>query len=207
MRLLNGSFRDIERVNRYFGGIEPVRAAILALRPRTVLDVGCGVADLPRAIVEGARRVPFPIRITGLDASSEVLSLASSRAATYPEIAFVRGTGEEIPFPDDSFDAAICTLTLHHCEPPAAVKLLQNMRRVARHVYVADLRRCRAGLIGALAFSRGLSCNLLTRHDAPMSIRRAYTPIEALKLAYAAGWSRPTVRATPFFRMVLSDAA
>jgi len=45
----------------------------------------------------------------------------------------------------------------------------------------------------------------MTRHDAPLSVLRAYTPDEALDLARQAGWKNPRVRRTRFFRMVLSD--
>jgi len=203
--LLHGSFRDIAFVNQYFGGISPVREAILALRPQSVLDVGCGFADLPRAIARDARKNMLKIQITCLDSNPDILDLARQRSADYAELLFVLARGEALPFPARSFDAGCCTLALHHCEPEAAVGLLRELRRVTRHPMIADLRRCYGGLLGAYAFSRLLSHNRLTRHDAPMSVRRAYTPLEALELAREAGWRKPSVRTTPFFRMLLTD--
>lgn len=205
-RLLNESFQDIERVNRWFGGIAPARDAVLALRPASALDIGCGAADLPRAIADSARKLRLSINITCLDANSDILAIAAQRSSKYPQLSFVHGDGDALPFLNSSFDTATCTLALHHCEPKIAIALLREMRRVTPHPIVADLRRCVSGLVGAFLFSRLLSRNSLTRHDAPMSIRRAYTPDEARQLAYDAGWERPLVRKTPFFRMILTNA-
>lgn len=43
---------------------------------------------------------------------------------------YVRGSGDQLPFPDNSFDGVIAHATLHHCRSPHAVLL--EMYRVAR---------------------------------------------------------------------------
>jgi hypothetical protein len=52
---------------------------------------------------------------------------------------------------------------------------------------------------------RATTRNRLTRHDAPLSVRRAYDAREALALAREAGWRSPRVEREPFFRMTLVD--
>jgi hypothetical protein len=91
---------------------------------------------------------------------------------------------------------------LHHLEPPEAVKLLREMARVAREaVIVNDLDRARPWLLGAQILSRLATRNRYTRHDAPLSVRRAYRPDELAALAKRAGlregarlWTRPRYR-------------
>ena len=62
------------------------------------------------------------------------------------------------------------------------------MRRVARRgVIVNDLVRGWFGYLGAWLLTRVLSDNPLTRHDGPLSVRRAYTPVEMARLAERAG--------------------
>ncbi len=54
--------------------------------------------------------------------------------------------------------------------------LLRELRRVARLTpLVCDLRRSAVALAATWLWSR-TSRNRLTRHDAPLSVRRAYTP-------------------------------
>ena len=117
----------------------------------------------------------------------------------------MRADGGALPFGDGAFDVVICTLALHHFEPAGARALLRELRRVARIVpVVCDLRRSALAFAATWLWSR-TSRNRLTRHDAPLSVRRAYTPAEALALARDAGWRAPHVRREPFFRMTLTD--
>ena len=200
---LAGNLRDIAFANARFGGLAPVVRAVAALDARTVLDVGCGAGDLALAIV----RARAGVRVTCLDVSEQMLDVARRTAAGHPAIDFVRADGGSLPFGDGAFDAVTCTLALHHFEPAAAGVLLRELRRVAsRGPVVCDLRRSAVAFVATWLWSR-TSHNRLTRHDAPLSVRRAYTPREALMLARDGGWRAPAVRREPFFRMTLTDAA
>jgi len=201
------NLRDIERANRWLGGIAPVRSAIFRLGASSVLDVGCGSADIPLALVAEARKRGATLRVTCLDSSPQMLAIAQARAGSEPALSFVQGDGRALPFPDGAFDAVTCNLALHHFDPPAAIGLLREMRRVARlSPIISDLRRALMGYVGASLLSRIFTRNRFTRHDAPLSTRRAYTPPEACELARQAGWRNPRARRGPFYRMLVIDA-
>ncbi|HEY8312832.1 MAG TPA: methyltransferase domain-containing protein [Candidatus Baltobacteraceae bacterium] len=202
---LEGSLRDIEAANRWLGGAAPVRARIREWRPQRLLDVGTGSADIPRALLEDARRDQRPLVVTCLDSNVQMLGIARARSGCDAAITFELGDGTSLPFADGAFDVAMSNLTLHHIDPEPAVAFLRELRRVGRIPLVTDLYRSFPTLAGAWLFSRLVSNNRLTRNDAPLSARRAYTAREALALARAAGWRSPTVRHAPFFRMVLFD--
>jgi len=202
---LEENFRDIEKANRYLGGLSAVGSAVRSRHPVTVLDVGCGSADVAHFLVREARAARKAMSVTCLDLNAEVLQIARERHSD-PALSFVLGNGGALPYEDASFDVVMCNLTLHHCDPSAAVLLLGELRRVARTApVVTDLRRSRVAWAGAWLLSAIFTRNRLTRHDAPLSVLRAYTPREAVELARQAGWRNPHVRLTPFFRMVLTD--
>jgi len=202
---LEENFSDIERANRWLGGLSAVQFATRALRPQTILDVGCGSGDTAQFLARTARAQGRSVRVTCLDVNPDVLAIARKRHGD-PDLQFVTGNGESLPFEEASFDVAMCNLTLHHCDPGAAVALLRELRRVARVApVVTDLRRSRAAWAGAALLVSIFTRNRLTRHDAPLSVLRAYTPLEALALAREAGWKNPRVRRMPFYRMVLWD--
>jgi ubiquinone/menaquinone biosynthesis C-methylase UbiE len=202
---LEENFRDIERSNRLLGGLSAVESAMRALVPQTILDVGCGSGDTAAFLARKARAAGRRLSVTCLDVNPDVLTIAKKRNGD-PDLRFVRGNGANAPFDDASFDVAMCNLTLHHCDPSAAVALLRELRRVARaRPVVTDLRRSRAAWAGAALLVSIFTRNRLTRHDAPLSVLRAYTPREALELALEAGWKNPHVRTAPFYRMVLWD--
>jgi SAM-dependent methyltransferase len=203
---LAANFVEIETANRHFGGVRPIVREVLRQRAHSVLDVGCGSGDVVRALVREARRRGRGLDVVASDYSDAVLAIARDRSASETSIRFERADGRALPFADSSFDVATCNLALHHFEPPDAVALLRELRRVSRITpLVSDLVRSRVGFAAAYAFAHLIARNRLTRHDAPLSVRRAYTPAEVSALARQAGWSAPVVRRAPYFRMVLTD--
>jgi ubiquinone/menaquinone biosynthesis C-methylase UbiE len=137
--------------------------------------------------------------ITAVDNRAEVLAAA---VALRPQLATTTGLeltvadGRGLPFADDAFDVAHASLVLHHLEPNDAPALLREMARVAgRGVVLNDLSRGQLALAGAWILSHLFTANRYTRHDAPMSVRRAYTLDEALALLIMAGL-RPVYSAT-----------
>ena len=203
---LAGNLEDIAFANRWLGGIAPIVREVRRADARTILDVGTGCADVPHAIVRDGRRRGVEVRATCLDHNEQMLTIARRRTGDDERLTFVLGTGERLPFDDSAFDVVTCTLALHHFEPPAARALLAELRRVARRTpIVGDLVRSALAFAGTWLYAHVVSRNRLTHHDAPLSVRRAYTAAEALALANEAGWRAPIVRREAFFRMTLTD--
>jgi SAM-dependent methyltransferase len=203
---LEGNLADIAFANRWFGGVAPIRREIRRTAARSILDIGSGRGDVPLAIVRDGRRRGVDMRVTCLDHSAAMLDIAKRATGNDDRLTFVCGSGERLPFADGAFDVVMCTLALHHFEPPEAHALLREMRRVARLTpIVGDLTRSALAYAATWLYARATSRNRLTLHDAPLSVRRAYEPAEALALAREAGWRAPRVRREAFFRMTLVD--
>jgi ubiquinone/menaquinone biosynthesis C-methylase UbiE len=204
---LEANLRDVAFANAHFGGTAPVVRALRRLNACTVLDVGSGAGDVPLALVRDAARRGVRVHVTCLDRSAQMLEIARRETGAGAAFAFVCADGAALPFGDGSFDVVTCTLALHHFDAEPARALLRELRRVARvSPVVCDLRRSALAFAASWLWSR-TSRNRLTRHDAPLSVRRAYTPGEALALARGAGWRAPRARREPFFRMTLTDEA
>jgi SAM-dependent methyltransferase len=194
-RALVGNLRDLARLNRRLGGVRISAAAIDALAPGTapisVLDVGTGGADIPLALIERGRTGGRLVTVTGVDSRPEVIAaavIADPRMAATGELALHVGDGRALPYADGSFDVVHASLLLHHLDPVSARALLAEMRRVARRgVVLNDLVRGRPAWVGAWLVSHLLTRNRFTRHDAPLSVRRAYTVAELTALLAAAG--------------------
>src|SRR5260370_7103417 len=97
---------DIARVNGLFGGrmvtmihVKRLLAALPADHLITVLDVGTGAGDIPRALVRWARSEGRRIRVFALDRDADTLKIAAQVVRDYPEITFLRPAPRPLPTP------------------------------------------------------------------------------------------------------------
>jgi SAM-dependent methyltransferase len=100
------------------------------------IDVCCGSGVLTEAIVEHNS----PIGIVGVDVSSDQINFARQHRAR-PNVTFETGDAMSLPFPDSTFDVAVCGLGLNYIPSPACG--LEEFQRVTKPggaiaVYVWD---------------------------------------------------------------------
>ena len=210
LKELSANLRDLERINRLFGG---TRLILRYLKPMIhrhparevhILDVATGGADIPVAIAQWARGQRRQVRIVGVDKNPQVLRAAAERIQGYPEVILVAGDALALPYPPQSFDIVLCSLTLHHLTYPEGVRLLVTLDRIGRWGFIInDLLRSWHGY-GLTWLAMHLFCRgRLVRHDGPLSIRRAYTLPELREMVKAAGIQGVEIRSHPFFRVTL----
>ena len=87
-----------------------------------VLDLGCGTGIVARLLRE---RLGVAARITGLDASPDMIETARSLA---PELEWRVGNAMDLPFADASFELVVAQQMLQFVPEPAAA--LREIRRV-----------------------------------------------------------------------------
>ncbi len=205
------NLRDIRRVNRFAGGTAVVLRhlpELLADVSRgttiTLLDIATGSGDIPRALVRWSRRRGYVFRVLATDVSEDVLVIARRETADEPTITLEACDARALPYPDGAFDIAVCSLALHHFPRAEAIMVLAEMGRVSRRgIILNDLVRTWPGYVGAWLLGNVTTTNRLTRHDAPLSILRAFTPDELGTMAREAGLSHIEVTPHLFWRMAL----
>jgi ubiquinone/menaquinone biosynthesis C-methylase UbiE len=195
---LAANLRDLRRINRLTGGAGLSVRATRTLLPHggDVLDVGTGGADIPVLLLDDAQRRGVRLDVTATDARPEVLDAAclvrpSLRSSAGLTLAVT--DGRDLPYPDASFDVAHASLVLHHLVETDALAFLRELGRVARiGVVVNDLARGRLAWAGAWVITHTIASSQYTRHDGPLSVRRAWTRDEMVEMLGLAGLE-PTV--------------
>ena len=192
---LAGNLRDLRRLNRVTGGGALSARAVRALGREapvaTLLDVGTGACDIPELLIADALRRHHPLHVTATDSRLEVL--AAARAVrpgldAVPGLTLAVADGLRLPYPDGSFDVAHASLVVHHLAPDEAIVFVRELRRVARSgIVVNDLDRSWTSLLGAWLLAHGIATSRYTRHDAPLSVRRAYTRREMTEVIRESG--------------------
>ena len=203
------NFRDIQRVNQLLGGTSTILrhlpallASVPADRPATILDFATGSGDIPLAIIRWAERRKRPVTIVATDFSDDILALARVQLAGQPNVTLERYDARDVPLPDGQFDIVLCSLSLHHFTPDDAIRVLREMDRLATSGFILnDLRRGRLGYVAAWVAARLTTRNRLTRNDAPLSVRRAYTVAELADLLRRARVKGAKITTHRWFRM------
>jgi ubiquinone/menaquinone biosynthesis C-methylase UbiE len=109
-------------IGRFF---DRLRAVVAELRPRTVLDAGCGEGEMLRrgVLPNGLHPVCLDLRADSLAEVSEPMR--------------VRASIQALPFAARSFDVVTCLEVLEHLDDPASA--VRDLARVAREAVVLSV--------------------------------------------------------------------
>lgn len=173
------SLHDLRHINEWFGGTRTTISLVRRIVKETgqselsLLEIGAGLGDVPLGAQRTLEEDGIGLRVTLLD----------RRWSHLPSngIPSVSGDAMQLPFSDDSFDVISCSLFAHHFEPEALPCMVTEALRVCQQaVLINDLIRSRLHL--ALVYmGLPLFRSRVTWHDAPASVRRAYT-LDEMKL-------------------------
>jgi 2-polyprenyl-3-methyl-5-hydroxy-6-metoxy-1,4-benzoquinol methylase len=186
---------DLERIrqlNRWFGSYHLVLSFIRRwIRPADklrVVDLATGSGDIPRLIVDYARKISAKVEIDALDRQPATLEIARRLSADYPEISYREANILEWNSVG-SYDITLCTLALHHFSNEDAVRILRRCCQVSkRFVLVSDLRRSFSLVTGVYFLTTLFFREPMTRYDARLSAIRAFSFSEMRDLAMRARW-------------------
>lgn len=198
------SLRDVARANRFLGGTAAVLGRLdELLRPvppgtaLTLLDVGAGVGDIPRAARERAARAGIRLRLVAIERHPA----AARHAALGGGVTAVLADAAALPLASRSVDLVLCSQLLHHFRGPALTAIVAELRRVARlGVVVAELVPSRIAALGLWLASYPLGFRAVSRRDGVTSVMRGFTG-PALREACAEAGADAAVRVHPLFRV------
>jgi hypothetical protein len=210
---LRATLDDLDFLNAWFGGyaltLSRIRRAESRLPPGrclTVVDVGGGRGDFALNVVRWARRRRRPVRVLVVDADRATLALARRRTAAHPEIVLVQADAASLPLRRGTADVAVASLTLHHLDRDSAVGCLAEMAWASALAIINDLLRTRTSLALVWLSTRLLRLHPVSRHDGPLSVRRAYSAAELTRLAEQAG-VRARIRRYPWLARLVAEIA
>ena len=195
------SLNDLRRINRWFGGVTTARSLVRVVAQRTglkqltMLEVAAGSGDVPTR----AAQTLAP----GIELKTTLLDRSPVHLRDAKESRRVAADALALPFPDSSFDLVSSTLFMHHLAPDDVARCVGEGLRVSRHaVLINDLIRHSVHLAAVYA-SLPLYRSRLTWHDAPASVRQAYTPAEMRAMLRDMPAARVEIRSSYLFRMAV----
>lgn len=198
-REVRDSINDLQRINSLFGGISSTTAMIREVARKanakhlSLLEVASGAGSVPMSAKE-------KLANDGVELEVRLLDRAQSHLPSNGIPVFV-GDALALPFPDNSFDLISCGLFLHHLDPAQVLAFARESLRVAkRAVLISDLIRSRLHLL-LTQIGLPLFRSRITWHDAPASVRAAYTRTEMRDMLRDCGARQIEIGTHYFYRM------
>src|ERR1700755_1060699 len=186
--------REIALVNRFAGDYWALRRSLLAEVLQTgrkvfaVIDVGAGSGELLRQITMFAGRHDLSTELTGVELNPEAALAMQNETRDFPNITALEANALDLPFPDHSFDYAMCALFTHPLPELEIITALKEMNRVARRgVYVIDLHRHPLAYLLYTTVGKVFLKGRLVRSDGALSILRSFKRDELRQLGERAG--------------------
>jgi ubiquinone/menaquinone biosynthesis C-methylase UbiE len=199
------SLSDLRLINRWFGGNATTASLLTDLAKRSgsqslsVLEVASGAGDVPRTVQQKLQTKGIALEITLLDRIGAHLGTGHCKGEVSQRA--IVADALSLPFASSSFDAIHCCLFAHHLAPKQLIHFVNEALRVCRTaVLINDLIRSPLHL--ALVYA-GLPLfrSRITRHDAPASVRQAYTQKEMDEILKQSAASKVDIRPRYLFRM------
>jgi 2-polyprenyl-3-methyl-5-hydroxy-6-metoxy-1,4-benzoquinol methylase len=189
---LEGDLRNIRQLNRWFGSHRLVSQFVRRWIERgdklRIVDLATGSGDIPRLIVDYARKIGAEVEIDAVDKQSATLEIARKLSVDYPEIFYSEANILEWQTAR-AYDIVLCSLVLHHFSDEEAVRVLRRCRELSqKFALVSDLRRGLPATAGVYFLTALIFREPMTRYDARLSAARAFSFKELDKLARQAGW-------------------
>jgi ubiquinone/menaquinone biosynthesis C-methylase UbiE len=206
-----GCIVELQRVNRYLGDANALRHALFreiesaGLNSFSLLDVGAGSGELLRVAAGWARETERRALLVGLELNARSARAILEESTDFTCINSVRADALRLPFRDEQFDYAMCSLFTHHFRDEEVVAVIKELNRVARRrVFVIDLHRHPLAYYLYTTVGQLFLHNRLIREDGALSILRSFRPEELRRLGERGHLKDVTVTRRFPFRLVLS---
>ena len=169
-------YDEMQRHLRDKGWIETADVIKSGITSGHALEIGHGPGYLGLEWLKSTQNTT----LTGLDISPDMTALAGRNALSYglyPRVQYDTGKGDQLPYPDDTFDAVFTNGSLHEwANPQGTFNEIYRVVKPGGRYFVSDLRRDMPALMRWFLWS-GTRPKVI-RPYLGSSIDAAYTPDE-----------------------------
>jgi 2-polyprenyl-3-methyl-5-hydroxy-6-metoxy-1,4-benzoquinol methylase len=181
--LLQRTYAQFSFINAVFSGWRTtyrrfIKPSLSRSKTSTLLDIGSGAGDIPRALIRWAARDKLLLTVLGIDPDERAQRFATAQPQS-PQLGFRTAFSSDLVGEGAQFDFVISNHVLHHLTDDQRSQLLTDSELLSTQAVIhTDIARSRAAYIGFAAMTLPFAGRSFTRTDGLTSIRRSYTPDE-----------------------------
>lgn len=209
IQLLHRNLGELDVLNRYLGGHSISMEGLKRLmtdhqKVYHIVDLGCGSGDVLKYIARWARTYQFLVKLTGVDKNSDAIQYLVNTCSGYPEINGVVSDYKDYLETDPRIDIVHCSLFCHHLNNQELLELFRYLKSYARVGFVInDLQRSPISYYSVWFLTRLLNGTVLSKHDGPISVLRAFNRYELYQLLYQSGLKNISIKWRWAFRYLV----
>ena len=193
--VVNQALRELDFINSWLGGNAVTLAGVMSLlasadstRTLAFADLGCGSGEMLRIISKRTVQFGNKKEFVGIDANPNIVAYAKKWSNGFPDLKFECLNIFSEEFRAQKFDIILTTLFLHHFSKSQLVILFRQLRDQARiGIVVNDIHRHPLAYHAIRVLTRLFSKSDMVKHDAPLSVLRAFKRNEIKAILAEAG--------------------
>ncbi|MFN6944609.1 MAG: methyltransferase domain-containing protein [Cytophagaceae bacterium] len=195
--VIDKTLKELEIINDWLGGNGVIQSGLEKVHKKrplegkiTIADVGCGGGDLLKLISLWAGKRGLDVSLTGIDANPDIIRYAEENTSAFPEIHYMCKDIFSPEFSNETFDLITSTLFCHHFTDEQLIAMLQQFGKQARKaIVINDLHRHWFAYYSIKWITGVFSKSYMVKHDACVSVQRAFRRQELQRIIEAAGFS------------------
>ena len=181
---LEKNLQNLSLANRFLGGNALIFKALqqvlheqpyLMQQTLSIADLGCGGGDILRTVAQWAYQESLPCELTGIDANPMSIQFAKTQSYRFHNINYDTLNIFSPEFARKKFDIILLCTVCHHFTDAELIKLFAQLKEQARAaIIVSDLHRHWLPYYATKLLTHLCDCSYLEKHDAPLSVRKAF---------------------------------
>ena len=189
------ALHELESINYLLGGNYATLNGLSQLLDRVsregelhIADLGCGSGDMLKLVRRLLDRRGIRAKLTGIDANPNVISFAVANTPAACRIHYELMNVLSAAFSTRQFDIVIATLFFHHLSDAQMITFFKQMKnQVSTGMVINDIHRHWFAYYAIKWLTRFFSRSPMVRHDAPVSVLRAFRKQELKEILRSAG--------------------
>jgi 2-polyprenyl-3-methyl-5-hydroxy-6-metoxy-1,4-benzoquinol methylase len=201
-QIIDVTLRELETINRLLGGNYVTVNGINTLlkntkrdHPLVIADLGCGSGDILKLIRKKLNKKSYGATLIGIDANKNITEYAKAHTNVNDNINYEAINIFSQDFAERKFDIVTGTLFFHHFTTDQLIAFFRQLKDQVRvGIVINDIHRHWFAYHSINWLTRWFSKSYMVKHDAGVSVMRAFKKNELENIIRHAGFSRYTLK-------------
>lgn len=199
---LHRALHELDGINYVLGGnyvtlkgLELLLKEVRSTPDLHIADLGCGSGDILKRIRKQMEKRNTNAVLTGFDANPNVITHANLHTPPSCRIQYETVNIFSDDFKSRKFDVITATLFFHHFTDYQLISFFRQLKtQVSTGMVINDIHRHWFAYWSIKILTRFLSRSPMVKHDAPVSVSRAFKKKELHEILRAAGFTNYKIK-------------